>query len=52
MFTDNTVHIINKNNRAEMDRKGSKAYRIPLQVPVVACTRYRRRIYHCPFITK
>ena len=30
MFTDNTIHKINKNNPAEMDRSGSKAYRIPL----------------------
>ena len=28
MFTDNTVHKINKNNPAEMDRNGSKTYRV------------------------
>ena len=27
MFTDNTVHKINKNNPAEMDRNGSKTYK-------------------------
>ena len=29
MFTDNTIHKINKNNPAEMDRNGSKAHRVP-----------------------
>ena len=38
MFTDNTMHKINKNNTAEMDRNGSKAYRVPIQFPVIACT--------------
>ena len=33
MFTDNTLHKINKNN-AEIDRNGSKAYRVLLQFPV------------------
>ena len=37
MFTDNTIHKINKNNPAEMDRNASKAYRVPLQFPVIAC---------------
>ena len=36
MFTDNTIHKINKNNPAEMDRNGSKAYRVPIQFPVIA----------------
>ena len=40
MFTDNTIHKINKNNPAEMDRNGSKAYRVPIQFPVIACTSY------------
>ena len=40
MFTDNTIHKMNKNNPAEMDRNGSKAYRIPIQFPVIACKRY------------
>ena len=39
MFTDNTIHKINKNNPAEMYRNGSKAYRV-LQFPVIACLRY------------
>ena len=29
-----------KNNPAEMDRNGSKAYRVPLQFPVTACIKY------------
>ena len=40
MFTDNTIHKINKDNPAEMDRNGSKAYRVPIQFPVIACTSY------------
>ena len=46
MFTDITIHKINKNEKkkkkkpSEMDRSGSKAYRVPLQFPVIACTRY------------
>ena len=40
MYTDNTIHKINKNNPAEMDRNRSKAYRVPVQFPVIACTRY------------
>ena len=38
MFTDNTMHKINKNNTAEMEWNGSKAYRVPIQFPVIACT--------------
>ena len=37
MFTDNTIHKINKNNPAEMDRNGSKAYRVPIQLANKKC---------------
>ena len=37
MYIDNTIHKINKNTPAEMDRNGSKAYRLPLQIPIIAC---------------
>ena len=40
MFTDNPLCKINKNNPAEMDRTGRKAYRVPIQFPVIACTSY------------
>ena len=32
MYTGNIIHKINKNDLAEMDLKGSKAYRVPLQL--------------------
>ena len=40
MYTSNTIHKINKRNPAEMDRNGSKDYRVPLQLPVIPCLRY------------
>ena len=35
MYTGNTIHKTNKNNPAEIDRNGSKAYRVPLQFLVI-----------------
>ena len=45
MFTDNTIHKINKNNPAEMDRNGhniqSGFITFPKQVLIFTCTQYK-----------
>ena len=33
MYTDDTIHKFNKNNRAEMDRNESKANTVSLRFP-------------------
>ena len=42
MYMSNTItkRKFFKNNSAEIDRNGSKAYTVPLQFPVTACINY------------